>query len=152
MTLLEQREVEAAAIAPLYRAFAREVGVERARAILAETIGELARQSGCNAAAAVGGNSLEYLKQSVERWKAGGALELTVLRDDADAFEFNVTRCRFAEMYRRLGLAELGPILSCARDGAMIAGFNPELGFTRSQTLMEGARHCDFRYSAQKPT
>ena len=152
MTLLEQREVEAAAIAPLYRAFAREVGEERARAILSETIGELARQSGCNVAAAVGGNSLEHLKQTVERWKAGGALELTVLRDDEDAFDFSVTRCRFAEMYRRLGLAELGPILSCARDGAMIAGFNPELGFTRTQTLMEGASHCDFRYSAQKST
>jgi hypothetical protein len=151
MTLLEQREVEAMAIAPLYRAFARELGDDRARAILTETIGELARQSGCNAAAAVGGNSLEHLKQAVERWKAGGALELTVLRDDADVFEFNVTRCRFAEMYRRLRLADLGPTLSCARDGAMIAGFNPELGFTRTQTLMEGACHCDFRYSAQKP-
>jgi hypothetical protein len=150
MTLLEQREVEAAAIAPLYRAFARELGEERARVILAETVGELARQSGCSTAAALGGNSLVYLKQAVERWKAGGALELTVLRDDTHAFEFNVTRCRFAEMYRRLGLEDLGPILSCSRDGRMVEGFNPGLGFTRTRTLMEGADHCDFRFSARK--
>jgi hypothetical protein len=149
MTLLEQREVEAAAIAPLYRAFARELGEERAREILAETIGELARAAGCTAAAALGGNSLEHLKHAVEKWRAGSALELTVLRDDAEAFEFNVTRCRFAEMYRRLGLADLGPMLSCSRDGKMIEGFNPELGFARTQTLMDGATHCDFRYASR---
>jgi hypothetical protein len=49
-------------------------------------------------------------------------------------------------MYRRLGLEELGPILSCGRDGAMIDGFNPQIDFERTQTLMEGASHCDFRY------
>ena len=49
-------------------------------------------------------------------------------------------------MYTRLGLAELGGLLSCARDAAMIDGFNPEIAFTRTQTIMEGATHCDFRY------
>jgi len=53
---------------------------------------------------------------------------------------------QIAEMYRRLGLADLGPLLSCSRDGEMIAGFNPEIAFERTQTLMEGASHCDFRY------
>jgi hypothetical protein len=86
------------------------------------------------------------LKRAVESWTAGGALELTVLRDDAEAFEFNVTRCQFAEMYHRLGLVDLGSLLSCRRDGEMIAGFNPAIRFTRTQTIMEGATHCDFRY------
>ena len=82
-----------------------------AREIVAGVIRELAVQSGC--AAATGGNDLTHLKAAVARWTEGGALELTVLRDDAEGFHFNVTRCRFAEMYRRLGLADLGPILSC---------------------------------------
>lgn len=146
LPLLQQREIEAAAIAPLIRAFAREVGEERSRAILAETMGELARQAGCAAAASLGGNDLAHLKQAVARWTAGAALELDVIRDDAEAFEFNVTRCRYAEMYRRLGLEELGPILSCSRDARMIEGFNPAIEFTRTQTIMEGAAHCDFRY------
>ena len=64
----------------------------------------------------------------------------------AEALEFNVTRCRYAEMYRRLGLAEVGPVLSCNRDGSMIEGFNPSVEFRRTQTLMEGAAYCDFRY------
>lgn len=145
LPLLQQREIEANVIAPLYRAFAAEVGEKQAREILNGVIRELAVQAGC--AAAAGGNDLVHLKSAVERWTEGGALELTVLRDDHEAFHFNVTRCRFAEMYHRLGLAGLGPILSCGRDGAMIAGFNPAIAFSRTQTIMEGASHCDFRYS-----
>jgi hypothetical protein len=146
LPLLQQREIEANVIAPLVRAFAAEVGEERAREVLAGVIRELARQSGCAAAAAVGGNDLLHLKRVVETWTTNGALELDVLRDDPDALEFNVTRCRYAEMYRRLGLADLGPILSCSRDGVMIEGFNSQIEFRRTQTLMEGATHCDFRY------
>jgi hypothetical protein len=49
-------------------------------------------------------------------------------------------------MYRRLGLADLGGLLSCSRDAALIDGFNPSIAFARTQTIMEGAPHCDFRY------
>ena len=150
LPLLLQREIEANVIAPLVRAFAAEVGEDRARDLLVGVVRDLARQSGCAAAEAVGGNNLPHLKQVVERWRDGGALELDVLRDDDEALEFNVTRCRYAEMYRRLGLADLGPILSCSRDGTMIEGFNPAIAFDRTQTLMDGATHCDFRYRKPK--
>ena len=33
----------------------------------------------------------------------------------------------------------------------MIAGFNPELELTRTQTVMEGASHCDFRFRKKAP-
>ena len=149
LPLLQQREIEAGVIAPLFRAFAAEVGEERAREILAGVIRNLAREAGCASASA--GNDLEHLKQIVGKWTEGGALELTVLQDDAAAFEFDVTRCRFAEMYHRLGLADLGPLLSCNRDGAMIEGFNPGIALTRTQTIMRGATHCDFRYHRHSP-
>ncbi|MBX9624044.1 MAG: L-2-amino-thiazoline-4-carboxylic acid hydrolase [Gemmataceae bacterium] len=148
LPLLQRREIEAGVVAPLVRAFAAEVGEDRARAVLAGVVRELARQGGCAAAEAAGANDLAALKGVVERWRAGGALELTVLRDDAGAFAFDVTRCRYAEMYRRLGLADLGAVLSCSRDAAMIEGFNPDIGFARTQTILGGATHCDFRYRA----
>ena len=113
---------------------------------MAGVVRELARQGGCATAAALGGNGIAELVQAVENWRTGDALEIDILRRDDEALEFNVTRCRFAEMYRRLGLADLGALLSCNRDGAMIEGFNPEIEFRRTQTLMEGASHCDFRY------
>jgi hypothetical protein len=49
-------------------------------------------------------------------------------------------------MYRALGVPELGALLSCNRDFALIQGFNPDVELRRTQTIMEGAPHCDFRY------
>jgi hypothetical protein len=49
-------------------------------------------------------------------------------------------------MYRALGLEDLGGSLSCVRDFALVEGFNPDLELVRTQTLMEGASRCDFRF------
>jgi L-2-amino-thiazoline-4-carboxylic acid hydrolase len=151
LTLLQQREIEAKIVGPIFRAFADEIGTERAQEILARVIKGLARESGRAAAEADGGNDLAHLGNAIENWREGGALALDIVRRDDEALEFNVTRCQFAEMYRRLGLADLGPILSCNRDGSMIEGFNPAIEFTRTQTLMEGAEYCDFRYRTSEP-
>lgn len=154
ITLLQQREIEAKIVGPIFDAVAKEMGRERAREILAGVIKDLAKQAGCAAAQAVGGDDLAHLGVAIETWKKGDALSLDIIRRDEDALVFNVVRCQYAEMYRRLGLAELGPILSCNRDGSMIEGFNPGIEFQRTQTLMEGASHCDFRYkrTLEKPT
>lgn len=146
LPLLQQREIEANVIGPLVRAFAAEVGDERAREILAGVARDLARQAGCAAAARLGGNGIAELARAVEAWRADDALTLDVIRRDEAALEFNVTRCRYAELYERLGLRDLGAALSCGRDAAMIEGFNPDIEFRRTQTIMEGATHCDFRY------
>lgn len=146
LPLLQQREIEANAIAPFYRAIVAEVGVDRAREILQGVIHKLAHQSGCAAAIIAGGQQMSQLKQTIDKWSEDGALELTVLRDDGTVYEFHVTRCQFAEMYHRLGLADLGPLLSCGRDAAMVEGFNQNIAFSRTQTIMDGAEFCNFRY------
>jgi hypothetical protein len=152
LSLLRQREIEAGIVGPLFRAFAAEIGAARAREIVAGVIRELARESGCAAALTVGGNDLAHLAEAKERWRQGDALSLEVLRQDDQALDFNVTRCRYAEMYRALGLEDLGALLSCGRDAAMIEGFNPSLQLTRTQTIMAGASHCDFRYRKRQGT
>ncbi|MBW2409434.1 MAG: L-2-amino-thiazoline-4-carboxylic acid hydrolase [Deltaproteobacteria bacterium] len=45
---------------------------------------------------------------------------------------------------------ELGTILSCSRDFALIKGFNPKINLKRTQTIMEGASYCDFSYTFKK--
>ena len=80
-------------------------------------------------------------------WDAGGALEIEMLEQSSERLSINVTRCKYAEMYRALGLADLGGSLSCQRDFAIVEGFNPAIELIRTQTLMEGATHCDFRFS-----
>ena len=74
-------------------------------------------------------------------------MQIEVLEQNESRFAFNVTRCRYAEMYRLLGIPELGALLSCNRDWALIQGFNPDVHLERTQTIMEGAPFCDFRYT-----
>jgi len=76
---------------------------------------------------------------------------MDVLEQSEEKFSFNVTRCRYAEMYRALGIPEIGALLSCNRDFSLVEGFNPDVKLTRTQTVMEGASHCDFRFELRRP-
>ncbi len=151
LPLIEQREIEARIVGPLIRAFAAELGEERTLAIVRPLIRELARQSGGELANLLGERTLEAFARGVDRWRENGALEIDILEQTATNFSFNVTRCRYAEMYRALGLADLGASLSCERDGALVEGFNPDIRLTRTQTIMEGAACCDFRFHHRNP-
>ncbi len=71
---------------------------------------------------------------------------MEILEQSPRQLSFNVTRCRYAEMYRALGMADLGSSLSCQRDFALAEGFNPAIQLTRTQTIMGGASFCDFRF------
>ena len=42
-------------------------------------------------------------------------------------YRFNVTRCKYAEMYRDMGLGEIGHLLSCQRDGTFCEGYDKRL-------------------------
>jgi hypothetical protein len=94
-------------------------------------------------------DSLAAFADSLRFWTQDHALEIEVLAQDGDQFDFNVTRCRYAELYQALGIPELGAVLSCNRDWALIQGFNPAVELTRTQTIMQGAPYCDFRYRRQ---
>jgi hypothetical protein len=128
----------------------REFGEERVLRVLRDTVISIARGQGTELAQAMGGDSLKEFKASLAHWTRGGALEIDVIAEEEGILAFNVTRCRYAEMYRELEMARLGPMLSCARDFALIEGFNPQIRLTRTQTLMEGAPFCDFRYRYSK--
>jgi len=151
LTLLQQREIEGQIVGPLIRAFAAELGERRTLELVRGVISELARQSGAGLARALGEATLTAFSQSLDRWKEGGALEIEVLEQSPARLSFNVTRCRYAEMYRALGLGDLGSSLSCQRDFSLVEGFNPAITLTRTQTLMEGAPFCDFRFRAGEP-
>ncbi|MSP23287.1 MAG: hypothetical protein EXR66_09905, partial [Dehalococcoidia bacterium] len=119
----------------------------RAHAIARETIEEIARQQGRDVAAALGRTDLGGFVQVKDSWGgAGGDLAIETLREDAERLDFNVVGCRFAEMYRRMRAADLGFLLSCNRDFALSEGYSDGLHLDRSQTIMQGAAYCDFRY------
>ncbi|MBI5878988.1 MAG: L-2-amino-thiazoline-4-carboxylic acid hydrolase [Chloroflexi bacterium] len=153
--MLKRREIEARIVAPLVDALGAEFGRERVVQIVRDTIIRIAREQGAQRAAATGDNSLTTFAGTGSAWRQGNALEIDVLAQDDGRYEYNVTRCRYAEMYRALGIPELGFMLSCNRDFSLIEGFNPDVELTRTQTIMQGGTFCDFRYklaqAARKP-
>lgn len=148
ITHLERRRIEAGVLVPMIRAMQRELGEARANEIARRVIVELARRDGERWAAQFG-SDLAALGRVSGVWSAGGGLEIEPLRASDRVLEFNVTRCRYAEYFKELGLPELGALFHCARDFAMVEGFNPAIGLRRTQTIMEGAAHCDFRFEAK---
>jgi len=145
--VLTRREIEARILAPLLEALGNEFGRERVLEIARQTIIDVARQQGAQLAQSMGGDDLERFAASLDAWKKDDAMHIDVLEQSEERFAFNVTRCRYAEMYRLLGIPELGALLSCNRDWALIQGFNPDVRLERTQTIMEGAPFCDFRYT-----
>ena len=144
--VLKRREIEARILMPVLEALGAEFGRDRVFEVARRVIVEVAHEQGRQLAERVGGNSLAHFATALEDWKKGDAYRMDVLRQDDERFEFNVTRCRYAEMYRALGIPEVGALLSCNRDFALIEGFNADVGLERTQTIMEGATHCDFRF------
>jgi hypothetical protein len=148
--VLKRREIEARILGPFVAALSQEFDRARVLEILSATIIDIARRQGAERAAAMGDASLTAFAQSAGDWRKGDALEIEVLEQNEERYDFNVTRCRYAEMYRALGLAELGAVLSCNRDYSLVEGFNPEIKLVRNQTIMQGAPCCTFRYSRRQ--
>jgi hypothetical protein len=118
-------------------------------AVLRDTVEYIAKDQGRQLREQMGGDSLQHFMDSLQFWTRDDALEIDVLEQSPHTLAFNVRRCRYAELYRRLGIAELGASLSCTRDFALIAGFNPKISLRRTQTIMNGAPYCDFRYTLE---
>jgi hypothetical protein len=151
MGVLKRREIEARILGPLIKRLGNEFGRERVLDITRATVVEIAQKQGADLVESMGGCSLIHFAASLEAWLKDDALQMDVLQQDDQEFRFNVTRCHYAEMYRALGIPELGAVLSCSRDAALIEGFNPAIRLTRTHTLMDGAEGCDFRYVVEFP-
>ena len=146
LPIIQLRRIEANVIRPIYEEMVRELGQAKARQILGRAITRNAIEQGRSLAEQGGGaNSIAAFAALLPNWQKEDALQIDVLEQTEERFHFNVTRCRYAEMYREMGLSEIGDLLSCNRDGAFCEGYNPDLKLDRSQTIMSGAGHCDFR-------
>lgn len=147
LPIIELRRIEANIIKPIYEEMEAELGEEAAQRILASAIRRNAIEQGRALAAASGEPpGIAGFVKNHDRWTANDALRVEVLAQDDERLEYNVTRCRYAEMYREMGLGHIGHLLSCNRDGSLCEGYDPRLDLTRTQTIMGGASHCDFRY------
>lgn len=148
----ERKEVEAEVLALLKREMRDRAGLFR----------ELVKKYGPGIVEAV----REYVEKSTEErvrgadlprrnleailelvWKpSAGTLEWEVASKSAAELRIRVTKCLYADEMRRREAADIGFAFYCAFDDGFCRGFNPDLTFTRTKTLMTGDDCCNHTY------
>jgi hypothetical protein len=152
-SVLEQVKIQAELLVPLVKALEAELGEQRAHQLVRNALGPVFRgygeafwrsrtenDLGRTAAAAF----MAYAREN--------ALDYTITEQSRDAFGVDVTRCRYAEFFKALGEPELGFLLVCTADFAVAEGFGADVELTRTETIMQGARRCNFRYRRRAET
>ena len=140
LTLFEQLELQMKALVPFVRGLQAELGED----VVNDAIDKMRAKAEAGALADKSdGLPLSVNREAFEAWGAG-ALEYTIVRDEEEAFDVDVTSCRYAAMMKELGAQDIGERLICSQDEAMALKVGHVL--TRTQTCMGGASHCDFRF------
>lgn len=151
ISVIEQAKIQAQVLVPLVKALQAELGEARANALVRNALGDLYRGFGEEFWKARNQGTGEAdlgkaVSSAFRTYARDDALAYDVIEQSHDAFAFDVTRCAYAEFYKALGEPELGFLLICTADFATAEGFGPDVRLTRTQTIMQGAPHCDFRY------
>lgn len=139
-TSLDAVKIQARAVIPIVRALERELGKERAHSIVGRAIAE--SHAEWQAKAVSTRNSHPRDNDIEEQYP----IETEVVEDTDSTCAINMTRCGFAEYFRAIGAADVGALLTCGVDFATEPVLRPDWEFRRSQTIMGGASHCDFRW------
>ena len=149
--IIERRRIEAMILKHVLDVIVERSGRQEAEAVIGETCSRSAIEQGKALTADLGhAPDLSDFAAILPNWTKEDALEIETLVTEPERMEFNVTRCRYAEMYKEMGMGDIGHLLSCNRDGDFCIGYNPDIELTRTQTIMKGASHCDFRYKMKE--
>jgi L-2-amino-thiazoline-4-carboxylic acid hydrolase len=160
--MLDRAKIQADVLVPLLRAFREELGVERANRIawkgLEKWRSDFIRELGKSVPGE--GSNTERFLGSVQAMMPhiGDAIDYKWLQGESaldgkinERIEFDITGCRFAQLFRALGEPELGFALLCAGDNTLTDEVGKgDIEFKRTQTIMQGGDHCDFRFALKK--
>jgi L-2-amino-thiazoline-4-carboxylic acid hydrolase-like protein len=153
VSIIQQTKIQAQVLVPLVKALQAELGEERANALVRSALGDIYRRYAEAYRRTKNEQSLGKVMASVwATYARDDALDYRVIEQSEDAFAMDVTGCRYADFYQELGEPELGFLLVCGADFPTAEGLGPGITLTRTQTIMQGASHCDFRYKRSKET
>ena len=149
LSLLDEVKLQAQVIVPVLRALRAEIGREAADRIVGDALRRWARDLYHRIGDSKSGTprqKWDAVWAEDMRPRIGDAVEREMLKDDGAVREYNIVRCKYAEFFRELGEPELGGILLCDSDFHIADIGGPNIEFRRTQTIMQGAPYCDFRY------
>ena len=152
--LIEKIKIQAQVLVPLIKALQSELGAERANAIVRNGLGDLFRQYGETWWRKQGGSDLgENMASAFDRFAAGDALDYEVLKQTPDAFDVNVTGCRYARFFQELGEPELGFLLVCSADFTIIVCVrlsSMPARVTEAPLVLHAERRRDYRLACTR--
>ncbi len=121
---------------------AKRFGLEAAAAVVDVVIADRARRMGGMHAKQSNNHSVkDYLDLIWEPAREDGLEFTTEPRENG--VQIRVTHCPVYGMACKVNEKEWLRHLVCAADLHMAEGFNPKMGFQRTNTLMEGQDHCN---------
>jgi hypothetical protein len=143
-TLLQRVKAQAEVLIPLIRKLETEMGPERTHSILREVLSEYYRSMARTFVDQSGGDRMAAFMKFAEVSTAGGAVQMESRESPPGRIDADVVRCEYAKFFRALGEPELGFLLVWSGDFPVAETLG--IGLQRSQTIMQGADHCDFRW------
>jgi len=148
ISLLDKTRIQAQVLVPLLRALRHELGKDKADAIVKQALRDWSRQVFAAIGDGIEGSPRRKWTTMHLAWSdvSERDVDFEMRRQDKEALEFDVTRCRFAEFFRALGEPDLGALLVCENDVHIASAGDGEVSFDRTQTIMQGAPSCTFRY------
>ena len=137
---------------PILRHLRAELGEEKANALVYPVLREYMKKWISGFASKESDNPIENFFKTSEMLEKTyeGDVEYDVLKNNDEKLDLNVTRCRYAQLFRPLNEPELGAILVCEVDNHIADLSAPAVKLSRADTMMKGGTHCPFRYSFVK--
>ena len=151
ISLLDRVKIQADVLVPLVRALEAELGRAAAHRIVGDALSEHFRVQARAHWDAVDHDLPVFMREWSARSDTEKALTTTFLRVDDEHIDFDVTDCQYARFWHELGAPDIGFLLQCSADFAVDGAVDP-LHLTRTQTRMQGASHCDFRFTIDPTT
>lgn len=147
---LVRREIEALCIKPFLDAFAEEIGKEKTMEIAGAVIDKLAREAGRQFAEQIDGDMLAAVRDQLLSHNTAGDCDNRLREQSDDHVTVDTVDCEYVRMYERIGMRDLGYLLSCRRDIGYYEGIDSRMHLVREGTKMQGAPTCDFRVELDK--
>lgn len=146
ISLLDEARLQADVIIPILNALRKEIGVERANGIVFKELHRRLRLRYQELAAKTSGSPKEKWTAMSASMSIGSDIDIEWIDGNLESLAFNVTRCKYAELFRELGESKLGHVMMCELDNHIAEAAGPDIQLTRDRTLMQGAPCCKFRY------
>jgi hypothetical protein len=152
IALFDEIKLQTEALLPVINAFRKELGKDHANQIAYKALRPYIQKVYHQLGEQQNGKPLEKWEKvwNIIRPRIGDIVERNFSKNDDDGRDYKVTRCKFAEYFKEIGEPELGMIFMCDFDYYIAEIGAPAVELTRTQTIMEGADHCDFRYCFNK--